>query len=58
VERTGGGIVEDWNITYYPTIYVIDAEGIIRFKDQKGEFPGAKLEEAVNDLLKKQALSK
>ena len=47
-----GGIVEDWNVTYFPTIYVIDAKGVIRHKDQNGEFPGEKLEEAVNALLK------
>jgi hypothetical protein len=46
-----GGIVEDWNVTYFPTIYVIDAKGVIRHKDQNGEFPGEKLEEAVNALL-------
>jgi len=43
-----GGILEDWDVQYFPTIYVIDAKGIIRHKDLRGE----KLEEAVNELLK------
>ncbi len=47
-----GGIVEDWNVTYFPTIYVIDAKGVIRHRDQNGEFPDEKLEHAVNALLK------
>lgn len=40
-------LMEKWDIQYFPTIYVIDAKGIIRFKDVRGE----KLEEAVNQLL-------
>ncbi len=43
-----GGVVEDWNVEYFPTIYVIDAKGIIRHKDLREN----KLEEAVNVLLK------
>jgi thiol-disulfide isomerase/thioredoxin len=43
-----GGILEDWDVQYFPTIYVIDAKGVIRHKDLRGE----KLEEAVNELLK------
>jgi thiol-disulfide isomerase/thioredoxin len=42
-----GGIFDDWNVWYYPTIYVIDAQGVIRHKDLKGE----ELEKAVNVLL-------
>lgn len=43
-----GGLMEDWDIQYFPTIYVLDAKGVIRHKDLRGE----KLEEAVNELLK------
>lgn len=43
-----GGIIEDWDVQYYPTIYVIDADGVIRHKDLRGE----ELEEAVVKLLK------
>ncbi len=44
---TQGGIIEDWNVSYFPTIYVIDADGVIRHKDLRGE----ELEKVVNDLL-------
>ncbi len=43
-----GGVIDDWNIQYFPTIYVIDSEGVIRHKDLRDE----KLEAAVNELLK------
>lgn len=43
-----GGIVEDWDVQYYPTIYVLDAQGVIRHRDLRGE----QLERAVIDLLK------
>jgi peroxiredoxin len=46
-----GGIMEDWGIWYFPTIYVLDAEGVIRYKDHEGEFADAKLDEAVQTLL-------
>jgi thiol-disulfide isomerase/thioredoxin len=42
-----GGIINRWDVTYYPTIYVIDAQGVIRFKDLRD----AELEKAVNSLL-------
>jgi thiol-disulfide isomerase/thioredoxin len=43
-----GGIMEAWDVEYFPTIYVIDAKGVIRHKDLRGE----KLEKAVDELLK------
>jgi thiol-disulfide isomerase/thioredoxin len=46
-----GGILEDWDVQGYPTIYVLDAKGVIRYKDLRGE----KLEGAVNKLLKEHA---
>ena len=42
-----GGIIEDWDVRYFPTIYVLDAQGVIRYKDLRGE----ELEKAVNALL-------
>jgi thiol-disulfide isomerase/thioredoxin len=42
-----GGIIEDWDVRYYPTIYVLDTKGVIRHKDLRG----AELEKAVNTLL-------
>jgi thiol-disulfide isomerase/thioredoxin len=44
-----GGVIDDWNIQYFPTIYVIDSEGVIRHKDLRDE----KLESAVDELLSK-----
>lgn len=42
-----GGILEDWDVQYFPTIYVLDTKGVIRHKDLRGEA----LEKAVNALL-------
>ncbi len=42
-----GGILEDWNVEYYPTLYVLDSKGIIRYKDLRGK----ELEDAVEKLL-------
>ena len=42
-----GGVIEDWDVRYFPTIYVLDAHGVIRHKDVSGE----ELEKAVNALL-------
>jgi thiol-disulfide isomerase/thioredoxin len=43
-----GDVSKGVNLHFYPTIYVIDAKGTIRFKNIRGE----KLEAAVNKLLK------
>jgi thiol-disulfide isomerase/thioredoxin len=43
----GGSLQRQYNIHYYPTIYVLDAAGVIRFKDVRG----AELEQAVAGLL-------
>jgi thiol-disulfide isomerase/thioredoxin len=43
-----GGIVEDWEVEYFPTIYVLDAKGVIRYKDVRGK----DMDEAVDTLLK------
>lgn len=42
-------IAAAWNVHGWPTIYVIDHEGIIRYKDLRGK----DLEDAVVKLLKK-----
>jgi thiol-disulfide isomerase/thioredoxin len=41
------GIVTDWNVQFFPTIYVLDSEGVIRFKNIRG----SELEDAVEKLL-------
>ena len=43
----GASIAEDWGVYGFPTIFVLDAEGKIRFKDVRGEG----LDEAVKQLL-------
>ncbi len=36
-ESTGGPIATRWNVSGWPTIYVLDHEGVIRFKNVRGE---------------------
>lgn len=43
-----GGLVEDWDVQHFPTIYVLDAKGVIRATEVRGK----ELEEKVNELLK------
>ena len=47
-------LAQDWNIEYYPTVYVIDAKGIIRHQG----LTGADLENAVTELLRKMRKAK
>jgi len=44
---TGGPISARWNVSSWPTIYLIDAEGKIRYKNVRGD----KLDEAIETLL-------
>ncbi len=44
---TDGPIATRWNISGWPTIFVLDAEGRIRYRDVRGEA----LDEAVDALL-------
>lgn len=44
---TSGPLATRWNVHGWPTIYVLDAEGRIRFRDLRDEA----LEKAVNELL-------
>ena len=43
----GEPIASDWGVSAFPTMFVLDAEGKIRFKDVRGE----DLDEAVQALL-------
>jgi Thioredoxin-like len=45
---TDGPISSAWNVRSWPTVYVLDAKGVIRFKDVREK----ELDEAVNQLLK------
>ena len=44
---TSGPISKRWNVKGWPTIYVLDARGKIRFKGVRGE----SMDEAVDELL-------
>ena len=45
---TSGPIATEWNVHDWPTIYVIDAKGVIRYKNARGK----QMDEAVETLLK------
>jgi hypothetical protein len=47
---TRGPIASAWNVSGWPTIYVLDAEGRIRFKDVRGEEMDAAIEELMGEL--------
>jgi len=44
---TSGPISSAWNVTAWPTIYVLDHKGVIRFKNVRGE----EMDKAVDQLL-------
>ena len=46
-ERPDGPITKCWNVSVWPTIYVLDSKGVIRFKGTNGK----ELDKAVEDLL-------
>ena len=46
----GGPIASKWNVSGWPTIYVIDAEGRLRFKDVRGDELDAAIEELMGEL--------
>lgn len=45
--NTGGPIAKAWDVTSWPTIYVLDAKGVIRYKNTRGEA----MDKAVDALL-------
>ena len=47
---TGGPIASTWNVSGWPTIYVIDGAGRIRFKDVRGDSLDAALEELMAEV--------
>ena len=50
-DGTRGPISKKWNVTGWPTIYVLDENGVIRFKNVRGEA----MDKAVDSLLDKLA---
>jgi hypothetical protein len=50
----GGPIAKAWNVRGWPTIYVLDAKGVVRYKNVRGEA----MDRAVEALLKEMAETK
>jgi hypothetical protein len=48
---TSGPIAKRWNVHSWPTIYVLDHKGVIRFKNKRGNA----LDKAVDKLLEEMA---
>ena len=48
---TGGPIAQEWLVMGWPTIYLIDANGVIRYKDDRGQLRGEALNNAIEKLL-------
>jgi hypothetical protein len=44
----GGAISDSWHVTGLPTIYVLDANGVVRYKEVRGE----EMDKAVDKLIK------
>ena len=49
-----GPIQTKWDVTQRPAIYVLDARGVIRYKDVKGD----ELDKAIDKLLAESTTSK
>jgi thiol-disulfide isomerase/thioredoxin len=45
--RKETGILKDWNVRFFPTVYILDSKGVIRYKNVRGK----KMDEAVEKLL-------
>ena len=45
--KTGGPIATDWSVRGWPTIYILDTEGVIRYKNTRGKA----MDEAVDALM-------
>jgi Thioredoxin-like len=50
---TSGPISKRWNVRSWPTIYILDAKGVIRFKNKRGKA----MDEAVDSLLKEMGVA-
>lgn len=47
---TGGPIPKRWGVRGYPSIYVLDAEGVIRFTNVRGEGIGRAVDELLAEM--------
>ena len=53
-EGTGGPIAKDWHVSGWPTVYVIDHEGVIRHKSHGGPAMDTALRECLAAAAKAQ----
>lgn len=47
---TEGPIATQWGVRGWPTIYVLDGEGVIRFRNVRGEAMDAAVETLLNEI--------
>src|SRR5712672_1354966 len=47
---TSGQLCRAWGVGSFPTIYVLDQKGVIRFKNVRGEAMGAAVDELLAEL--------
>ena len=52
---TNGPIARAWNVHGWPTIYILDHKGVIRFKNVRGEAMTQAVEQLLAELEKEQA---
>jgi len=54
---TGGPICKQFSVRSFPTIYVLDAKGVIRYKNVRGEAMDKAVDELMKDMDKKSTSS-
>ena len=47
---TRGPLCELWQVNSFPTLYLLDAKGVIRARDLRGEAVGVKVDELLAEL--------
>ena len=49
-DGTSGPISTKWNVSGWPTIYVLDSEGVIRFRDVRGDAMNRAIETLMDEM--------
>jgi peroxiredoxin len=55
---TSGPIATAWNVSSWPTVYVLDHKGVIRFKNVRGDAMDKAVEQLVEELEKESGATK
>jgi hypothetical protein len=50
----GGAISKEWNIKYFPSVFVLDDNGVIRYKGVRGRAMDEAVEKLLGEMSKKQ----